>query len=69
MNMKNKNFFGHPLTKQEAKQVMGGHVFPLSEFEDKCPLCDKPIEINTYSYYIICPYCGGSITIEKKNEE
>ena len=54
--MKNKNFFGHPLTKQEAKQVMGGHVFPLSEFEDKCPLCDKPIEINTYSYYIIFVY-------------
>ena len=51
--MKNKNFFGHPLTKQEAKQVMGGHVFPLSEFEDKCPLCDKPIEISIQFFCVL----------------
>ena len=69
MNMKNKKLYGHLLTEQEAKQVMGGHVFPVSEFDGKCPLCDQTIEINVYTYYIKCPHCGGQIILEEKYEE
>ena len=67
--MKNKNFYGCPLTEQEAKQVMGGHVFPFSQFNGICPACNQWIELNTYSYYIVCPHCGGHIVLEEKNEE
>ena len=67
--MKNKELYGHPLTEQEAKQVMGGHVFPVSEFYGICPACRQKIEIITYSYVILCPHCGGQIILEEKDEE
>ena len=69
MNMKNKKLYGHLLTEQEAKQVMGGHVFPISEFYGICPACRQRIEFNTFSYYIKCPHCGCQIILEEKNEE
>lgn len=66
--MKNRNFYGHPLTEQEAKEIKGGYIFSYSEHGLRCPACGEWI-VRTYTYYVRCPHCGGSITIEEKNEE
>ena len=67
--MKEKKYNGHLLTNKEMKEVAGGHVFPVSQCDGRCPACGEWIEIGTYTYYLICPKCGGNITLEEKKEE
>lgn len=67
--MKNKKYNGHLLTNKEMKKVSGGHVFPVSQCDGRCPACGEWIEISTYTCYIKCKRCGETILLEEKNEE
>lgn len=63
----NKNAKYGFLTENEMKSVKGGHTFTTTDIIPRCPACGEWI-IRTYTYYVRCPYCGGSITIEEKKE-
>ena len=65
----NKNEKYGFLTEKEMKSVKGGHTFITTDIIPRCPACGEWVEINTYTCYIRCLHCGGSITIEEKNEE
>ena len=57
------------LTDKEMKSVKGGHVFTASGPPFRCPACGEWVEIGIYTFYVRCPYCGGQIILEEKDEE
>ena len=66
MKNRNRKQLGKPLTEQEMKSIKGGYVFPISEFNGRCPHCNEEIRTTAYTYYIKCEHCGCVYTITQE---
>lgn len=64
--MKNQKQLGKLLTEQEMKSIRGGYIFPISEFNGRCPLCHEEIRTTTYTNYIKCEHCGSVYAITQE---